>query len=68
MSPSHAARELLLVSLGTTATDAAFLAAAKAARAYIAKIAYKAGAHAMRQATNEIIAEAHALGVPMEEL
>jgi len=64
----QAARELLLTALATNAQDAIFLAAARNARHQITKIAYTAGARAMRMALEEITVKAQALGIEMSDL
>lgn len=68
ITPPAAARELLLTALATSANDAVFIAAARNARHEIQKIAYQAGARAMRMAYDEILAKAAALGFPTEGL
>lgn len=68
LTPSQAARELLLTSLSNSVSDAVYIAAARAARHSITKIAYAAGARAMRMAQEEIQARAIAMGVPFDDL
>jgi hypothetical protein len=68
MSVQQATRELLLASLGTTAVDAVFLTAAKFARHKMTTIAYRAATNAMKNAWDEMRAQAIAAGIPAEDL
>lgn len=66
LTPAQAARELLMTALATTAQDAVYLATAKIARHKMTQIAFSAAAHAMRNAWEEMKAQAIAAGVNME--
>lgn len=68
VTPQQATRELLLASLGTIATDAVYLTAAKFARHKMTTIAYRAATRAMLNAWEEMKAQAIAAGIPPEDL
>lgn len=63
-----AARELLLSSMASNAENAVFLATAKSARQRMTTIAFMAIHRGMRNAMDEIMAEAKVQGIDLERI